>query len=181
MISTHADWLWLLWPGWHLCWTLPVSSVLSCSVTSRNATLSPLWVAQYPTCYIVVKLLSTFAVISGADCWKTLNFKRVKEKTSKDLNVDVKLLNILLFSCPEEAKEDFLSLLTVLDHWVFLIDSPDYSLGDLESWIQKRFDCKRIELSHQYYYLDSPESSTSMLLHWCPISPFRGELSVHSR
>lgn len=71
--------------------------------------------------------------------------------------------------------------MTLLDHWVFLIDSPDYSLGDVEGWIQKRFGCKRMELTHRYFYLDSSEPSTSVLLRWCPITTFQGELSVHAR
>lgn len=74
-----------------------------------------------------------------------------------------------------------MSLMTVLDHWVFLIDSPDYSLGDVEGWIQRRFDCKRIELSQEYFYLESSEPSTSLLLRWCQKTTFQGELSVHSR
>lgn len=78
-------------------------------------------------------------------------------------------------------QEDLLSLMTVLDHWVFLIDSPDHSLGDVEGWIQKQFDCQRIELSHQYFYVGSSEPSTSLLLRWCQNSAFQGELSVHSR
>uniref|UniRef100_H3C6V1 FA complementation group B n=1 Tax=Tetraodon nigroviridis TaxID=99883 RepID=H3C6V1_TETNG len=80
----------------------------------------------------------------------------------------------------DEVQEDLLSLMTVLDHWVFLIDSPDYSLGDVEGWIQKRFNCKKMELSHQYFYLESSEPSASLLLRWCQKTTFQGELSVHS-
>lgn len=111
---------------------------------------------------------------------KNPQLKTGKKNKSPDLNVDIKLLNIE-FLCPDEAKEDLLSLMTVLDHWVFLIDSPDYSLGDVEGWIQKRFGCKRMELTHRYFYFDSSEPSTSVLLRWCPITAFRGELSVHAR
>lgn len=104
-----------------------------------------------------------------------------KKKKGQDLNVDTRFLIILLFLCPDEVKEDLLSLMTVLDHWVLLIDSPDYSLGDVEGWIQKQFDCKKIELSHQYFYLESLEPSTSLLLRWCQKTTFQGELSVYSR
>ncbi|CAG05891.1 unnamed protein product [Tetraodon nigroviridis] len=38
----------------------------------------------------------------------------------------------LIYRDRDEVQEDLLSLMTVLDHWVFLIDSPDYSLGDKE-------------------------------------------------
>ncbi|KAI4806031.1 hypothetical protein KUCAC02_010622 [Chaenocephalus aceratus] len=52
----------------------------------------------------------------------------------------------------DEVEEDLLSSMAVLDRWVFLIDSPDHSLGP----------------------------SPLMLLHWYQITPFQGELSVHS-
>ncbi|XP_040912815.1 Fanconi anemia group B protein isoform X2 [Toxotes jaculatrix] len=80
----------------------------------------------------------------------------------------------------DEVKEDLLSLLAVLDRWVFHIDSPDHSLGDIDGWIQKRVGCKRIEVSPQYLLLNSSGPSALMLLHWHQITPFQGELSVHS-
>ncbi|XP_041662792.1 Fanconi anemia group B protein [Cheilinus undulatus] len=80
----------------------------------------------------------------------------------------------------DEALEDFLSLMAVLDHWLFHLNSPDYSLGDVSSWIQKREDCKRIEVSPQYLLLNPAGTSAPMLLCWHQISPFQGELSVHS-
>ncbi|KAF3694790.1 Fanconi anemia group B protein [Channa argus] len=80
----------------------------------------------------------------------------------------------------DEVKEDLLSLLTLLDHWVFHIDSPDHSLGDIDSWIQKRVGSKRIEVCPQYLLLNSSGPSALMLLHWHQITPFQGELSVHS-
>ncbi|XP_041857165.1 Fanconi anemia group B protein isoform X2 [Melanotaenia boesemani] len=80
----------------------------------------------------------------------------------------------------DEAREDFLSLLALLDRWVFHIDSPDYSLGDIEGWIQRRTGCKKIEVSPQYVLLDSSGPSALILLHWKQISPFQGELSIHS-
>ena len=55
VISTHADWLWLLWPGWHLCWTLAVSSAVSCSITSRDKTLLASWATQHRPSYIAVR------------------------------------------------------------------------------------------------------------------------------
>ncbi|XP_068185124.1 Fanconi anemia group B protein isoform X2 [Antennarius striatus] len=80
----------------------------------------------------------------------------------------------------DEAKEDLLSLMAVLDHWVFRIDSPDHSLGDVHGWIQKRWGCKRVEVSPQYLLVDSPGPTAVMLIHWQPITSFQGELSVHS-
>ncbi|XP_038576560.1 Fanconi anemia group B protein isoform X1 [Micropterus salmoides] len=80
----------------------------------------------------------------------------------------------------DEVKEDLLSLMAVLERWVFYIDSPDHSLGDVDGWIQKRVGCKRIEVSPQYLLLNSSGPSALMLLHWHQITPFQGELSVHS-
>uniref|UniRef100_A0A3Q1EBA6 FA complementation group B n=1 Tax=Acanthochromis polyacanthus TaxID=80966 RepID=A0A3Q1EBA6_9TELE len=64
----------------------------------------------------------------------------------------------------DEAREDLLSLLAVLDRWVFHIDSPDYSLGDIDGWIQKRVGCKKIEVSPEYLLLNSSGPSALMLL-----------------
>lgn len=80
----------------------------------------------------------------------------------------------------DEVKEDLLSLMALLEHWVFHIDSPDHSLGDIDGWIQKRVGCKRIEVCPQYLLLNSSGPSALMLLHWHQITPFQGELSVHS-
>ncbi|XP_074550558.1 Fanconi anemia group B protein [Halichoeres trimaculatus] len=80
----------------------------------------------------------------------------------------------------DEALEDFLSLMAALDRWVFHIDSPEYSLGALEGWIQKREGCKRIEVHPQYLLIKSTETSAPMLLHWHQKNPFQGEMSVHS-
>ncbi|XP_020490083.1 Fanconi anemia group B protein isoform X1 [Labrus bergylta] len=80
----------------------------------------------------------------------------------------------------DEVLEDSLSLMAVLDRWVFDIDSLDYSLSDIEGWIQRREDCKRIEVNPQYLLLNSAVTCSPMLLHWHQITPFQGELSVHS-
>ncbi|XP_071331643.1 Fanconi anemia group B protein [Trachinotus anak] len=80
----------------------------------------------------------------------------------------------------DEVKEDLLSLLSVLDRWVLHIDSPDHSLGDIDGWIQKRVGCKRLEVSPQYLLVNSSGPSALMLLRWNQITPFQGELSVHS-
>lgn len=87
----------------------------------------------------------------------------------------------LLCLCPDEVEEDLLSSMAVLDRWVFLIDSPDHSLGDVDGWIQRREGCKRLAVSPQYLLLNSSGPSPLMLLHWHQITPFQGELSVHSR
>uniref|UniRef100_A0A3Q2PZZ7 FA complementation group B n=1 Tax=Fundulus heteroclitus TaxID=8078 RepID=A0A3Q2PZZ7_FUNHE len=81
----------------------------------------------------------------------------------------------------DEVREDLLSLLTVLDHWLFRIDSPDYSLGDVDGWIKRREGFKKIEVSPEHLLLDSPGCSAPMLLRWHQINPFQGNLSIHSR
>ncbi|XP_043988309.1 Fanconi anemia group B protein [Gambusia affinis] len=80
----------------------------------------------------------------------------------------------------DEVREDLLSLLTVLDNWVLSVDSPDYSLGDIDGWIKRREGFKKIDVSPEYLLLDSPGSSAPMLLRWHPINPFQGDLSIHS-
>ncbi|XP_034417003.1 Fanconi anemia group B protein isoform X2 [Cyclopterus lumpus] len=80
----------------------------------------------------------------------------------------------------DDAEEDLLSLMALLDRWVFHIDSPDHSLGDIDGWIHKIAGCRRIEVSPQYLLLDCSGPSALMLLRWHQITPFQGELSVHS-
>ncbi|XP_077392043.1 Fanconi anemia group B protein [Festucalex cinctus] len=80
----------------------------------------------------------------------------------------------------DEAQEDFLCLLALLDRRVFRIDSPHHSLGDIDGWLQRRAGCKRVEVSPQHRLFASQGLSTLSLLRWRRISPFRGELAVHS-
>ncbi|XP_008398942.1 Fanconi anemia group B protein [Poecilia reticulata] len=79
----------------------------------------------------------------------------------------------------DEVREDLLSLLTVLDNSVLRIDSPDYSLGDIDGWIRRKEGFKKIDVSPEYLLLDSPGSSAPLLLRWHQISPFQGDLSIH--
>lgn len=90
------------------------------------------------------------------------------------------MLTNVWFLCPGEVTEDLLSLMSVLDRWVFYINSPDYSLGDVEGWIHERLGCKKIGGSPQYL-LESSGPSVLMLLRWHQITTFQGELSVHCR
>lgn len=71
--------------------------------------------------------------------------------------------------------------MTVLDRWVLHIDSPDYSLGDVDGWIQNRAGCQKVEVSPQYLLLDSPGPFAVTLLQWHQITPFQGELTIYSR
>lgn len=93
-------------------------------------------------------------------------------------------LQMQLLSRPElntdECQEDLLSLMALLDHWIFHIDSPDYSLGNTVGHVQKRVGCKKIEVSPQHLLINSAGPSAPMLLHWHQITPFQAKLSVHS-
>uniref|UniRef100_A0A8C2ZUV9 FA complementation group B n=1 Tax=Cyclopterus lumpus TaxID=8103 RepID=A0A8C2ZUV9_CYCLU len=80
----------------------------------------------------------------------------------------------------DDAEEDLLSLMALLDRWVFHIDSPDHSLGDIDGWIHKIAGCRRIEVSPQYLLLDCSGPSALMLLRWHQITPFQGELSLQT-
>lgn len=84
------------------------------------------------------------------------------------------------FWCADEATEDLLSLMTLLDHYVLDINSPDYSLGDVEGWIAEREGCTKVEVS-RCYVLESSGASAPVLLHWHQITAFQGQLSIHSR
>uniref|UniRef100_A0A3P9L6G7 FA complementation group B n=1 Tax=Oryzias latipes TaxID=8090 RepID=A0A3P9L6G7_ORYLA len=88
--------------------------------------------------------------------------------------------SVLFLPFPDEVKEDLLSLMVVLDRWVLHIDSPDYSLGDLDGWLQKKLSCKKIEAFSQYFLLEGPQPTTPMLLCWNQITPFQGQLIIHS-
>ena len=79
------------------------------------------------------------------------------------------------------AMEDLLSLLAVLDRWVFHIDSPDRSLGDVSGWVQRSMRCEKLDIN-PHYLLSSPAGpSAIMLFLWQQKTPFSGELSVHCR
>uniref|UniRef100_A0A3Q2YKY3 FA complementation group B n=1 Tax=Hippocampus comes TaxID=109280 RepID=A0A3Q2YKY3_HIPCM len=82
-----------------------------------------------------------------------------------DIHADFK---IQLLNNPElktdEAQEDLLCLLAVLDHWVFRIDSPNHSLGDIDGWLQRRVGCKRVEVSPRHRMFASQGLSSLSLL-----------------
>ncbi|CAL8268290.1 unnamed protein product [Lota lota] len=78
------------------------------------------------------------------------------------------------------TEEGLLSGLSVLDHWVFHVDSPHHSLGDMEDWMQRATRCKRSKVNLQYLVAHSEGAAAAMLLRWSPASVFRGELSVHA-
>uniref|UniRef100_A0A4W5Q4K3 FA complementation group B n=1 Tax=Hucho hucho TaxID=62062 RepID=A0A4W5Q4K3_9TELE len=79
----------------------------------------------------------------------------------------------------DEAREDLLSLLAVLDAWTFLIHSPDHTLCDVAGWIQTSMPCERLEISPHYLLANPAGPSAVMLFHWQHKTPFQGELSVH--
>ncbi|KAK0131754.1 Fanconi anemia group B protein [Merluccius polli] len=78
------------------------------------------------------------------------------------------------------TEEDLLSGLSALDRWVFHVDSPQHSLGDMEHCMQRAACCERLKVNPQYLVANSRGPSAAMLLRWRPASRFRGELSVHA-
>ncbi|KAM9804804.1 Fanconi anemia group B protein [Neosynchiropus ocellatus] len=78
------------------------------------------------------------------------------------------------------AVEDLLSLLSVLDHWIFHVDSPGHSLGGVDGWMEKHMACRRSEVNPEYL-IKSSEASSAVLLQWQQPTPFTGELTVHGR
>nr|XP_057938231.1 Fanconi anemia group B protein [Doryrhamphus excisus] len=101
------------------------------------------------------------------------------------VTVDIhKDFNAPLLENPElktdEAQEDLLCLLASSDHRVFRIDSPNHSLGDIDGWLQRRMGWKRIRVSPQHPFLASQGPSATSLLRWHHITPFHGELALHS-
>ncbi|KAM6978747.1 Fanconi anemia group B protein [Tautogolabrus adspersus] len=152
------------------------------------------------TCRLAVTAVTTLTPLLNSGCVKCRvmlhyvqtrdAFALVSNQTPAFLHCGDVALNICngfqtrLLQNPElktdEVLEDLLSLMAVLDRWVFDIHSPDYSLSDIEGWIQKREGCKRIDVNPQYLLLNPAVTSSPMLLHWHQITPFQGELSVHS-
>ncbi|KAJ3592406.1 hypothetical protein NHX12_007533, partial [Muraenolepis orangiensis] len=86
-----------------------------------------------------------------------------------------------LLTDPElTTEEELLSALSVLDRWVFRVDSPHRRLGDLDRWLQRAARGQRLKVDPRYLLANPQGPSAAMLLRWQPSSPFGGELSVHS-
>ncbi|KAM6985051.1 Fanconi anemia group B protein [Aplochiton taeniatus] len=79
----------------------------------------------------------------------------------------------------DTAREDLLSLLAVLDRWLFHVDCPDYSLGNVPGWIQRTFQCERLDISPQYLLAQHTGPAGPMMLHWHQTTPFQGGLAVY--
>uniref|UniRef100_A0A671WJ22 FA complementation group B n=1 Tax=Sparus aurata TaxID=8175 RepID=A0A671WJ22_SPAAU len=119
------------------------------------------------TCRLAVTAVTRLTPLLNSGCVKCYVMLHYVQRQDAfglcDLNFYPWMFIIVFFLCPDEVKEDLLSLMVVLDRWVFHIDCPDHSLGDIDGWIQKRVGCKRIEVSPQYLLLDSSGPSALML------------------
>nr|XP_049583967.1 Fanconi anemia group B protein isoform X4 [Syngnathus scovelli] len=141
--------------------------------------LAPLLNSAHVKCNVMLHYAprQEASVLAGVPALTVLHCGQV----TLDIHADFKLQ---LLSNPElktaEAQEDLLCLLAVLDHCVFRIDSPDHSLGDVDGWLQRRVGCKKVEVSPQHRLFASQGLSSVSLLCWRRISPFQGELAVHS-
>ncbi|KAL0963614.1 hypothetical protein UPYG_G00308630 [Umbra pygmaea] len=80
----------------------------------------------------------------------------------------------------DEAVEDLLSLLAMLDSWSFVIASLDHTLCDVAGWIERSIPCERLEISPHYLLANPAGPSAAMLFLWQRTTPFQGTLSVYS-
>ncbi|KAJ8013118.1 hypothetical protein DPEC_G00049970 [Dallia pectoralis] len=79
----------------------------------------------------------------------------------------------------DEALEDLLTLLALLETWTFLIHSPGHTLCDVAGWIQRSMPCERLEIDPHYLLTNPAGPSVAMLFNWQQTTPFQGTLSVH--
>ncbi|XP_024143021.1 Fanconi anemia group B protein [Oryzias melastigma] len=195
VIQTRSQAFWLTAP----CPPTPStsSSASTFSEPPAKRCKQPVASNDLNTCRLAVTAVTRLANLLNSGCVKcsvTLHYSQktdasclVSNSTSVFLHCGQVVVDIRdafpsqLLKIPQqqtdEVKEDLLSLMAVLDRWILHIDSPDYSLGDLEGWLQKKAGCKKMEAFPQYFL---SQASTPMLLSWSQITPFQGQLTIHS-
>ncbi|XP_029935961.1 Fanconi anemia group B protein isoform X2 [Myripristis murdjan] len=198
VIQTQSQVFWLPKPG---PWSPSPPSTLSEPAAKRSKPHNAGRPNDANTCRLAVTTVTGLTPLlnsGGVKCPVMLHYVQRQESSALVNNptpivlhcgpilVDIQCnFQTQLLSSPklktDEVREDLLSLLAVLDHRVFLLDSPDHSLGDVDGWIQRTVGCERIEVSPQYLLFNSSGPSALMLFHWHQTTPFQGELSVHSR
>ncbi|XP_078795605.1 Fanconi anemia group B protein isoform X3 [Oryzias latipes] len=198
VIQTRSQAFWLTAP----CPPTPSTSSSASTFSEPPAKRCKQHVASNDlnTCRLAVTAVTRLANLLNSGCVKcgvTLHYSQktdasclVSNSTSVFLHCGQVIVDIRdvfpsqLLKIPQqqtdEVKEDLLSLMVVLDRWVLHIDSPDYSLGDLDGWLQKKLSCKKIEAFSQYFLLEGQQPATPMLLCWNQITPFQGQLIIHS-
>uniref|UniRef100_A0A8C2C4X2 FA complementation group B n=1 Tax=Cyprinus carpio TaxID=7962 RepID=A0A8C2C4X2_CYPCA len=77
----------------------------------------------------------------------------------------------------DEAREDLLSLLALLDVWFFRLECPGHTLVDVQGWLQESLRFERLEIDPRF----TSDPSSVRLFRWEQSSPFQGVLSVYCR
>uniref|UniRef100_A0A8C1S417 FA complementation group B n=2 Tax=Cyprinus carpio TaxID=7962 RepID=A0A8C1S417_CYPCA len=77
----------------------------------------------------------------------------------------------------DEAREDLLSLLALLDVWFFRLECPGHTLVDVQGWLQESLHFERLEIDPRF----TADPSSVRLFRWEQSSPFQGILSVYCR
>uniref|UniRef100_A0A672NIH3 Fanconi anemia group B protein n=1 Tax=Sinocyclocheilus grahami TaxID=75366 RepID=A0A672NIH3_SINGR len=76
-----------------------------------------------------------------------------------------------------EARDDLLSLLALLDVWFFRLECPCHTLADVQGWLQESLRFERLEIDPRF----TADPSSVRLFRWEQNSPFQGILSVYCR
>lgn len=77
----------------------------------------------------------------------------------------------------DEAREDLLSLLALLDVCFFRLECPGHTLVDVQGWLQESLRFERLEIDPRF----TADPSSVSLFRWEQSSPFQGVLSVYCR
>ncbi|KAF4108676.1 Fanconi anemia group B protein isoform X2 [Onychostoma macrolepis] len=77
----------------------------------------------------------------------------------------------------DEAREDLLSLMALLDVWFFRLECPDHTLVDVQGWLQESLRFERLEIDPHF----TADPSGVRLFRWEQNSPFQGVLSIYCR
>uniref|UniRef100_A0A668AJN9 FA complementation group B n=1 Tax=Myripristis murdjan TaxID=586833 RepID=A0A668AJN9_9TELE len=180
VIQTQSQVFWLPKPG---PWSPSPPSTLSEPAAKRSKPHNAGRPNDANTCRLAVTTVTGLTPLlnsGGVKCPVMLHYVQRQESSALVNNptpivlhcgpilVDIQCnFQTQLLSSPklktDEVREDLLSLLAVLDHRVFLLDSPDHSLGDVDGWIQRTVGCERIEVSPQYLLFNSSGPSALML------------------
>ncbi|XP_016345247.1 Fanconi anemia group B protein isoform X3 [Sinocyclocheilus anshuiensis] len=77
----------------------------------------------------------------------------------------------------DEARDDLLSLLALLDVWFFRLECPGHTLADVQGWLQESLRFERLEIDPRF----TADPSSVRLFRWEQNSPFQGVLSIYCR
>ncbi|XP_077072568.1 Fanconi anemia group B protein isoform X2 [Siphateles boraxobius] len=75
----------------------------------------------------------------------------------------------------DEAREDLLSLIALLDSWLFLIECPDHTLADVQGFLHESLCVSVLDVDRRII----ADPNDLRLFQWDQRSPFQALLSVH--